>query len=122
MNRQAQIIALRPSLTSLAEDAQPKSIEIFQNQVLRPILKFQNDLTLALIRSQPHFSPDMADRVKLATHIRTICNQPHFKNLLIGIIIGLMSVDEFHTYAKNLKEYNKRLLSMQVERYIDQLL
>lgn len=121
MNRESQLLALRPSLTTLSQEAQPKSVEIFQNEVLRPILKFQNNLTLALLKSQPHFSPEVSDRAKLVAHIKTICNQPRFKNQLIGMIIGLMSVQEYTSYAGSLKEYNKRILSMQAERFMDQL-
>ena len=41
------LLAIRPNLNSLDKDLNTKEIETFQNDVVRPILKFQNDLLLS---------------------------------------------------------------------------
>ena len=42
------LLAIRPNLNTLDKDLNTKEIETFQNDVLRPILKFQNDLLLQI--------------------------------------------------------------------------
>ena len=46
MNRTNQIISLRPFIDKLDTARAPLSEELFQNEVLRPILKFQNPLII----------------------------------------------------------------------------
>ena len=48
--RDAQLIALRPELPQVSIHDQMSDQEFFQNKTLRPILKLQNDLLLALFR------------------------------------------------------------------------
>ena len=48
--RDVEIIALRPELPGVKTYDQMSDQEFFQNNTLRPILKLQNDLLLALFR------------------------------------------------------------------------
>ena len=121
MTRQAHLLQLRPDLPTLSKEVTPKSIEAFQNTVLRPLLKFQNPLSLSLLKTHPHFSAHTLDSEKLTRHINDICKEVRFKNQLIGMMIGLMTLSEFEHYSLNAKEYNKRILTMQTARFIDQL-
>ena len=43
-SRDQQLISQRPEIFSTKTLETTSSFEVFQNQVLRPILKFQNDL------------------------------------------------------------------------------
>ena len=45
-DRKQLILALRPNIESINKGLNTKEIEVFQNEVLRPILKFQNKLLL----------------------------------------------------------------------------
>jgi hypothetical protein len=44
-----------------------------------------------------------------------------FRNQLIGVIVGLFSVEEYLEYAKNSSNLNKRIITMLIERWKSQL-
>ena len=121
MDRESHLLSLRPQLNTLSDNENTKSIEAFQNGVIRPILKFQNPLTLALIKAHPHFSSEKLKDEKWSTHITSLCKEVRMQNQLIGLVIALMTATEFEVYSQAAKEYNKRIITMQIKRYLDQL-
>jgi len=119
--REQKIKSLRPDL---ALEGPSKNVESFQNKVLRPILKFQNPLTLQYLLANKYFDADYnsLDNEKLQKKVTDLLNNTTFRNQLLGIVIGMMTEKEFLEYAENRKEYNKRIINMQLDRYMDQLL
>ena len=99
MDRDSQLTPLRPQLLTLNDAVNPKCIEAFQNEVLRPILKFQSPFTLALIKTHPHFSEELVKRENQRVHLTSICKEVRFQNQLIGSIIGLMTILELEVYC-----------------------
>jgi len=101
------------------------SDEYFQNQILRPILKLQNDLYIELfknyiLKSKANFETFTIDKKCQFIEI-SIQKDTKFRNLLIGIVIGLFSIDEYLLYVKNTSSLNKRIITMLIERYKNQL-
>jgi len=104
------VIALRPDL-KLESSSGELSMENFQNTVLRPILKFQNVVTLYLLKQDKHFEisdieqgPDKGEQM-----IRDILQKNKiFRNQLIGMVLGLMT--------------EERIVQLQLTRFVDQLL
>ena len=99
--------------------------EDFQNSVLRPILKFQNEIILAVFKAyvathKGHFATFSIDK-KIAFIDNTLSKEVVLKNTLKGMIIGLFTSDEFLIYSNNSSHYNKRLMSMLTERIKSQL-
>lgn len=99
--------------------------ESFQNKVLRPILKLQNDLFVALLinyidKNTPGFYSKTID-VKLTLIENAIQKDIQFRNVMKGIIIGLFTADEYVIYAKNSSNINKRMMSMLAERLKSQV-
>ena len=47
-DRKQSLIAIRPTIDTIVKSLNTKELEGFQNDILRPILKFQNDLLLHL--------------------------------------------------------------------------
>ncbi len=99
--------------------------EVFQNEVLRPILKLQNDLFIASfidykIKNKIDFNVLSIDK-KLATIENTIQKDIKFRNTLKGMIIGLFTSDDYLLYTKNETSINKRMISMLIERLKSQL-
>jgi|Laugresp1bdmlbsn_1035097.scaffolds.fasta_scaffold00221_7 hypothetical protein len=99
--------------------------ELFQNNTLRPILKFQNDLLIELFivyatkNKNVFFSLSIEKKniyIEKATSADTA-----FRNQLIGVIVGLFSVEEYLEYAKNSSNLNKRIITMLIERWKSQL-
>ena len=43
-DRTSSLLVIRPNIDTIDKSLKTKDIEAFQNNVLRPILKFQNDL------------------------------------------------------------------------------
>ena len=99
--------------------------EDFQNSVLRPILKFQNELIIAVFQSyvathKGHFATLSIDK-KIAFIDNSMSKEVVLKNTLKGMIIGLFTSDEFLIYSNNSSHYNKRIMSMLSERIKSQL-
>lgn len=99
--------------------------EFFQNQTLRPILKLQNDILLAVVQKQVHkYSKDFGNFSvdKKQKCIENIMQKDEkFRKLLIGIVIGLFTESELETYLSNTSNLNKRMVSMLIERVLSQL-
>ena len=105
--------------------SESSSEEFFQNQTLRPILKLQNDLFIEIfknyiIKSKANFETFTIDK-KLQFIDYSIQNDMKFRSLLNGIVIGLFTTDEYLLYSKNSSNLNKRIMTMLIERYKNQL-
>jgi hypothetical protein len=104
---------------------QSSTEESFQNEVLRPILKLQNDLFIASFIN--YVSKNKADfysytvEKKLSVIENAIQKDIKFRNALKGIIIGLFTLDEYAVYIKNSSNINKRMMSMLLERLKSQV-
>lgn len=99
--------------------------ESFQNEVLRPILKLQNDLFVA---SFTHYiNKNKADfhnysiNKKESVIENAIQKDTKFRNLLKGMIVGLFTMEEYSAYANNTSNINKRMMSMLLERLKSQV-
>ena len=104
---------------------QSSSDELFQNQVLRPILKLQNDLFIAsfinhLGKNRIDFDSFSVEK-KLMTIENAIQKDIKFRNALKGMIIALFTLDEYAQYIKNSSSLNKRMMGMLIERLKEQV-
>ncbi len=99
--------------------------EIFQNQILRPILKLQNELFLEVFKK--YFDSNKRNLLTLGTEkiiieiTNAVQNDTKFRNLLIGIVVGLFTLEDYQQYIENSTSLNKRITSMIVERICSQL-
>lgn len=121
MNRDKKIKSIRPTLNLV--DTNTKSIELFQNETLRPILKLQNELTLSLLKNHKNYNPITLynpDRLQYETRLlKYIQSNLELKNQLIGMIVGMFTNSEIEFYHKNRKELKKRITQMQLKRFVD---
>jgi hypothetical protein len=104
---------------------QSSSDELFQNEVLRPILKLQNDLFIAsfinhLAKNKIDFDSFSVEK-KLTTIENAIQKDIKFRNALKGMIIGLFTTDEYGQYIQNSSSLNKRMMGMLIERLKSQV-
>jgi hypothetical protein len=104
---------------------QSSSDEVFQNEVLRPILKLQNDLFIAsfanhVAKNKIDFSAFSVEK-KLAMIENAIQKDIKYRNALKGMIIGLFTADEYAQYIKNSSSLNKRMMGMLIERLKSQV-
>lgn len=104
---------------------QSSSDEVFQNEVLRPILKLQNDLFVAsfvnhVAKNKIDFTSFSVDK-KMALIENVIQKDSKYRNACKGMIMGLFTTDEYLLYIKNSSGLNKRMMGMLVERLKSQL-
>ncbi|WP_396171903.1 glyoxalase [Flavobacterium sp.] len=104
---------------------QTSSDELFQNQVLRPILKLQNDIFVAsfinyLVKNRIDFSSFSIEK-KLVLIENSVQKDIKFRNALKGMVIALFTLDEYALYIKNSSSLNKRMMGMLIERLKSQV-
>lgn len=96
------------------------AIEQFQNQTLRPILKLQNDIYVSLFTTyatRQKSDYDSLSGAKKRTFIElSLQKDIVLKNTFIGITIGMFTIEELETYSLESKEYNRRIITMLIER------
>ncbi len=125
MNRSIVIKSLRPELPNVVNGAEISEIELFQNEVLRPIMKFQNEvLTTFFISNLKKRDVDFSKmnlngRIAYVTNV--IQKDLGLRNVLIGMVLGLMTVEEIGQYYQYETEYRRRISKMVIDRLADQL-
>ena len=116
----------RPKIKTLSKDKISLPAEEFQNQTLRPILKMKNEILLAFFKShieKKKIKWSGINKEKKETFIYDSLNKDHnFKNAIIHLIAGNFTIEEYHLYAKNQKENNKRIWKMFQQRIFSQLI
>lgn len=124
MTRESFIKEFR-GLTLGEISSQSSEEEVFQNSTLRPILKLQNDLIIAVFQSYLNQNKIPFDDFSLDKKMKTIevaiLKDILFQNTLKGIIVGLFTINEFSLYSNNTSGFNKRIRSMLIERLKSQL-
>lgn len=106
-------------------NAQSSPDELFQNQTIRPILKLQNDLFIAVFinyvnKNKADFYSYTVEK-KLQTIENSIQKDIKFRNSLKGIVMALFTIEEYDTYIQNSSSLNKRMMNLLVDRLKSQV-
>ena len=113
---------VRPNLINLI-NSNTSDIERFQNEVLRPIIKMQNNLLNVFFKNYIKNRKIEFDRLKSEDQenkIKTILTKDvNFKNILIGSIVGHFDENEIEIYLKSTSELNKRIIQIVNQRLLD---
>lgn len=119
-----QLKTLRPLIATSNSDG-TKPIELFQNEVLRPIIKFQHDIIISIVKANDQFIDLIRTKgPRLDFHQRIsvfIGKQQELKYRLIGIVVGLLTLDELAVYIEDQREFDKRIHQMICQRLTDTL-
>ena len=105
--------------------AQSSADELFQNQTIRPILKLQNDLFIAVFinyvnKNKADFYSYTVEK-KLQTIENSIQKDIKFRNSLKGIVMALFTIEEYNTYIQNSSSLNKRMMNLLIDRLKSQV-
>ena len=123
-NRDTFLIDLRGEALGSITD-QSTSEEIFQNKILRPILRLQNELFIQVFLNyavkQKNVFFSLTPEKKMAYIENVIQRDIKFRNSLKGMIIGLFTVEEYQEYIKNSSNLNKRMMNVLIERLKSQV-
>ena len=99
--------------------------ECFQNNTLRPIIKFQNDLIIEVFRSYIKKRKSVFYTLSLEKRIeyikKSLQKDTKLQYLLKGLVVGLFTVNEYLEYTNNTSALNKRIMSLIKERLISHL-
>ena len=117
---------VRPNLPESLVEGNLKEEELFQNMVLRPVIKMQHDILI--LRVQTHFLSKkivfhMMDKKKRVNAIESAFqNDNTFKKEIQGMILGQLNPEEFQRYLKSERSMNKRVIQMVRNRMLDSIL
>jgi len=124
--RSEKLLQQRPDIPTSKINDQMGSEEYFQNAVLRPILKLQNDLFISVfknyIKKHKNVFYELSIEKKQRYVEHAIQKDIKFRNSLKGMIIGMFTVEEYETYKLNSSALNKRMMNLLIVRLKDQLL
>ena len=118
MNQERDLSVVKSILPIVIYDKSLDSneIESFQNSVIRPILKFQNQLLNELVLERVK---NLNARFKLLSNeeqeafiLSNVKKDIALRNQLIGIVLAFFNQDEFKVYSLYNKELSKRIVEM----------
>jgi hypothetical protein len=121
MTRTDQLMALRP-IVKIDTSKSSLHLEEFQNNTLRPILKFQNEIILALVNNSFGKVILPKSAIEKNLFIENYIQKNHIlKNQLIGLTIALFTEFEVAFYLDHQSDINKRINQLIIKRVCDQI-
>lgn len=120
--RNKNILAMRPSLALPTPEVQSPE-ELFQNSVLRPILKLQHPLLIhrfvtdSFTVKQKFAIKNAVEKTAYIEH--RLKTDKKLQKEYVGMITGLMTLEEYTGYLQQKSELDRRITSMLVKRIID---
>lgn len=116
---------IRPEIPSAKINDSMSSDERFQNLVLRPVIKFQNDLLIEVFRNYINKHKAVFYGLSLEKRIDYIENaiqkDMKLRNAMKGMVIGLFTVEDYHIYIENSSALNKRMMNLVKDRLLSQI-
>jgi len=106
------------------EKSTMNAAERFQHIVLRPVLKFQNALICPVaidmcVSQDPGFK-ELSVRKRDSMLDKALTTNQPLRNLLSGMIIGMMDPEQLKEFLADRKDLSKRIQNMLRERIMDQ--
>lgn len=123
--RSENLLSIRPIIASAKIYDSMSSEELFQNKTLRPIIKMQHDLLIAVFKNYITKHKNVFSELSLQKQLAYIDNVIHkdmkFRNSVKGMIIGQFTVEEYTLYIQNSSALNKRMMNIVKERLINSI-
>ncbi|MDO7854718.1 hypothetical protein [Hymenobacter convexus] len=114
------LLALRPAVPTETTDA-AGSVGAFLHATLRPVLKLQNDLLLAVVADfvrDHHIALRPTDQHQQLTEL--LSRNTKLRYTVVGLITGAFTAEEYAFYRPHRSELNRRLLEMALRRVLNQ--
>ena len=112
-------ISIRPIISTI-QSTSATEIESFQNETLRPIIKLQHSILIALFQNSISKSKgtfnDLKDPAKKEFITNEIRKNIPLRNQIIGLVFGLCTKEEFEHYTELRPDVDKRIINMCIER------
>lgn len=124
-SRDSSLKAIRLDLISNTIKTDMSSEEYFQNSVLRPLIKFQNDLLIAAFlnfsNKYKNVFFELSTEKKITYIENALLKDSTFRNSLKDMIVGFFTVEEYNVYTLNASALNKRMVGIIKERLISHI-
>ena len=124
-SRSINLNHIRPSISSATIYDTMSDDERFQNETLRPVIAFQNELFIEVFKNYVTKHKNVFYELSLPKQLDYIENAIHkdmkFRNSLKGMVIGQFTVEEFEIYIRNSSDLNKRIMNLVKERLVDHI-
>lgn len=121
-DRSKNLLASRPTILSAKLHDSMSNEERFQNATLRPIIKMQHNLFIAVFsnyiakRKNVFYELPLPKRLDYIEH--AVHKDMKFRNSIKGMIIGQFTVEEYALYIQNSSALNKRMMNIVKERLV----
>jgi len=123
--RDTALKELRPLIPTIIDKNAVSSAELFQNRTLRPILKLQNDLLDAIFRQYIIKRKNAFHKLNAPKRVEYIENSIRrdlkLKNLLVGVLTGHFTLEEWALFIADEGELTKRMTNLLVQRLTSQV-
>ncbi|MGB0982018.1 MAG: glyoxalase [Winogradskyella sp.] len=123
--RSKNLLALRPEISALKINETMSADELFQNKTLRPIIKLQHNLLIAVFKNYIALRKNVFYNLTLEKQLAYIDNaitkDIKFRNSVKGLIMGQFTVEEYARYTTNASAINKRIMSIIKERLVSNI-
>ncbi|TVZ51618.1 glyoxalase [Dokdonia sp. Hel_I_53] len=124
-DRPNDIKRIRPEIPSARITEGMSDDEHFQNATLRPIVKLQNPLLIAVFKNyvakHKNVFYDLSIEKRVTYIENSIQKDMKFRNSMKGMVIGLFTVKEYEEYIQNSSALNKRMMNIVKERLLSQI-
>ena len=122
MTRDKQVVNLRPVITKINSELVKSDQEKFQNEILRPIIKFQHELIIKIFNSYLQTKninlTSMSQDNRIAKITSIFQNDRSLIIELKCIVIAYFTTSEYEIYTLMKSEINKRLIQIIRERIL----
>ena len=125
MRPDSQLLALRPAVPTETDPAEATStVGAFLHATLRPVLKLQNELLLAVVADfvADHgialAGAEATQRQRLLTEL--LGRNVKLRYTIVGLVSGHFTAAEYAFYQLHRNELNRRILSLALERVLSQ--
>ncbi|QDO94988.1 glyoxalase [Formosa sediminum] len=123
--RHNNLKAIRPTSYFGKLNENMSSDERFQNETLRPIIKFQKDLFVEVFKNYIKKHKSMFYDLTIAKKViyieNTIQKDIKFRNSIKGMIIGQFTIEEYLLYIENSSALNKRMMNIVKNQLVDNI-
>ena len=124
-SRQFNLKSIRPEILSTTINDNMSADERFQNLVLRPIIKFQNNLLIEVFKNyaKKHKSVfyDLSLEKRMDYIENAIQKDMKLRNSIKGMIIGHFTTEEYFIYIENSSALNKRMMNIAKDRLLSNI-
>lgn len=122
MTRDKQVVNLRPVITKINSELVKSDQEKFQNEILRPIIKFQHELIIKIFNSYLQTKninlTSMSQENRIAKITSIFQNDRSLIIELKCIVVAYFTTSEYENYTSMKSEVNKRLIQIIRERIL----